>query len=117
MSQLILNRGESFQKNLLTKAFRNFQMGPYFLISSLVLFVALVTVITLMFSTRQVTKGYVLDQLESQHQDLVKSSEASNMRISQARSLSNIQNSSKVRSMRRPDTMVYVQSQTEIASR
>lgn len=117
MSQLILNRGDSFQKNLFTKALRNFQMGPYFLVSSLVLFVALVTVITLMFSTRQVTKGYVLDKLETEHQDLVKSSEASNMRISQAKSLSNIQNSPKVRSMRRPDTLVYVQSQTEIASR
>ena len=117
MSQLILNRGDSFQKNLFSKALRSFRMGPYFLVSSLVLFVALVTVITLMFSTRQVTKGYVLGKLESEQQELVKTSEASNLLISQARSLSNIQNSPKVRSMRRPNTLVYVQSQTEIASR
>lgn len=117
MSQLILNRGDSFQKNLFTKAIRNFQMGPYFLVSSLVLFVGLVTVITLMFSTRQVTKGYVLDKLESEQQELVKTNEASNLLISQAKSLSNIQNSSKVRSMRRPDVLVYVQPVAEIASR
>lgn len=117
MSQLILNRGDSFQKNLFNKVLRNFHLGPYFLISSLVLFVALVTVVTLMFSTRQVTKGYVLDRLETEHQNLVKKSEASNMRISQARSLSNIQNSPKVRRMGKPDNLVYIQTQTEIASR
>lgn len=92
-------------------------MGPYFLVSSLVLFVGLVTVITLMFSTRQVTKGYVLDKLQTEQQELVKSNEASNLLISKAKSLNNIQNSPKVRSMRKPDTLVYVQTQTEIASR
>jgi hypothetical protein len=117
MSQLILNRGESFQKNLFNKVLRNFHLGPYFLVSSLVLFVSLVTVVTLMFSTRQVTKGYVLDKLETEHQDLIKKSEASNMRISQAKSLSNIQNSPRVRRMSKPNTLVYVQTQTELASR
>lgn len=117
MTQLVLNRGDSFQRNLFTKALRNFHMGPYFLISSLVLFVGLVTVVTLMFSTRQVTKGYVLNRLEAEHQDLIKESESSNMLISRAKSLSNIRNSLKVRRMVRPDMLVYVEGQTEIASR
>lgn len=117
MSQLILNRGDSYQRNLFAKVMRNFHLGPYFLISSLVVFVALVTVITLMFSTRQVTKGYVLEKLESEQQELIKTREEGNMRISQARSLTNIKNSSMVRSMRRPDSLVYVEGQVEIASR
>lgn len=117
MSQLVLSRGEAYNKNFLSKFFRNFQAGPYFLLTSLVLFVVLVTVITLMFSTRQVTKGYVLNRLEAEHQDLIKLREEQNMRISQAKSLSNIQNSPKVKSMRKPDMVVYVAGETEIASR
>lgn len=92
-------------------------MGPYFLMGSLVMFVVLVTIITLMFSTRQVTKGYALEKLESEQQSLIKEREESNMRISQARSLTTIKNSSKARSMRKPDTLVYVQPVVEIASR
>lgn len=117
MSQLVLARGEAYNKNFLSKIFRNFHAGPYFLLSSLVLFVVLVTVITLMFSTRQVTKGYVLNKLEGEHQDLIKQREEQNMRISQAKSLSNIQNSPKVKSMRKPDMVVFVGGDTEIASR
>lgn len=117
MSQLVLSRGEAYNKNFLSRIFRNFQAGPYFLLTSLVLFVVLVTVITLMFSTRQVTKGYVLNKLEMEHQDLIKQREEQNMRISQAKSLSNIQNSPKVKSMHKPDLVVYVAGETEIASR
>lgn len=84
---------------------------------SLIVFVALVTVITLMFSTRQVTKGYALEKLESEQQGLIKAREENNMRISQARSLTTIQNSPKVQGMRKPDTLVYVQPVAEIASR
>lgn len=117
MPQLVLARGEAYKKNLLSRFFRSFESGPYFLLSSLIVFVVLVTVITLMFSTRQVTKGYVLNKLEGEHQELVKLSEEQNMRISQAKSLSNIQNSSKVRSMRKPAMVVFVAGETEIASR
>jgi len=80
--------------------------------------VVLVTIITLMFSTNQVTKGYALNRLEAEHQDLVKEGERNEMEISQVRSLNYIQNSSKVRSMRRPGQVVFVSGgDTAIASR
>ena len=117
MSQLVLARGEGYKKSLFKKFFPNFEFGPYFLVSSLIVFVALVTVITLIFSTRQVTKGYMLEKLEVQNQELMKQNEEKEMRISQVRSLNYIQQSSKVQSMRKPGLVVYVGGETEIASR
>jgi hypothetical protein len=84
---------------------------------SLVFFVALITVSTLMFSTRQVTKGYALSKLEAEHQDLVKVSEVKDMEISMVRSLNSIQQSPKVKSMIKPRSIVYLNGDTAIAKR
>ena len=72
MPQLILSRGNASKKNILRRIFPGLEPGPYLLIGSLIAFVVLTTVITLMFSTSQVTKGYLLNRLEATHQDLVK---------------------------------------------
>ena len=117
MAQLILNRGTVYRKSYLRRLLPNIELGPYFLIVSLILFVVLMTVITLMFSTRQVTKGYVLNSLDSKYQDLVKVTEVRDMEISQVRSLNYIKNSSKVRSMVRPTNVVFIDSDTAIAQR
>jgi len=84
---------------------------------SLITFVVLITVITLVFSTRQVTKGYVLNKLESQHQELIKKSEQSEMLISKARSLNFIQESTRVQAMVKPPQIVFVDGESAIASR
>lgn len=81
------------------------------------MFVVLVTVITLMFSTRQVTKGYVLNKLDNMHDDLIRESERQEMKISQVRALGYLEQSSKVQSMRRPATVVYFGADGNIASR
>lgn len=117
MSQLILARGTPFKKNFLKKLFPNLEFGPYFLVFSLILFVVLVTVITLMFSTRQVTKGYVLSKLERDHQELVKEREQQDMEISKVRSLNYIQQSSKVKRMKKADQLVYLEGDSAIASK
>lgn len=117
MAQLILSRGNSNNHSLLKRFFPYFEVGPYFLIISLIIFVILTTVITLMFSTRQVTKGYVLNKMESEHQELVKENERQEMALSTARSLNFIQQSSKVRSMVKPNQIVYIEGDTAIASR
>lgn len=117
MSQLVLSRGVNVRRNFLRKFLSDLHFGPYFLIGSLVLFVALVTVITLMFSTRQVTKGYVLNKLDMLHQDLVKQSEMQEMKISQVRALKYIEESPKVQFMRRPAEVVFVSGQGNLASR
>lgn len=70
-----------------------------------------------MFSARQVTKGYVLNKLEGQHQDLVKLSEEQEMQISMVRSLNYIEDSAKVKSMIRPSQVVFIQGDTAIAKK
>lgn len=117
MSQLVLARGAGYRKSVLKKFFPNFEIGPYFLVGSLVVFVALITVVTLLFSTRQVTKGYVLSLLEFEHQKLMRDSEVMDMQISKVRSLNFIQDSSKVKSMRIPNQVAYVSGETSIAQR
>jgi len=120
MSQLILSRGTPYRsgiKNLLTKFFPNVEFGSFFLMFSLVSFVALVTVITLVFSTRQVTKGYVLNSLEDAHQVLIKDGEQMDMRLSDSRSLRHIQDLPRVAKMRNPNTVVFLSGETSIASR
>lgn len=112
MSQLILNNGISPRNFLLRLTF-----GPYFLMGSLVLFVVLITVITLMFSTRQVTKGYVLNKLDAEHAKLIQESEQREMQISQVRSLDFIESSEQIKRMVRPGVVVYMNGDTAIASR
>lgn len=116
MSQLILSTGVNY-KSFVKRFIRNFQPGPYFLGVSLVVCTALVTIITLTFSAQQVTKGYVLNSLDAQHQDLSRENAKHDFQISQARSLSNIEQSPSVRHMRRPGQVVFVSSDTAIASR
>jgi hypothetical protein len=113
MSQLILDRGASYRN----KFFARLVMGPYFLVFSLIAFVILITVVTLMFSTRQVTKGYVLSKLDDEHQVLITQSEQNEMRISQVRSLDYIKNSESIGHMVSPDQIVFMGTDTAIASR
>lgn len=120
MSQLILSRGTPYRgviKNLMKKFFPNVEFGPFFLMFSLVSFVVLVTIITLIFSTRQVTKGYVLNSLEDSHQVLLKDGEQMDMRLSDARSLRYIQKVPRVAKMRNPSTVVFLSGETAIASK
>ncbi len=117
MSQLVISRGVNYKKNLFKKFVLNFAPGPYFLVSSLVAFVVLITIITLIFSTRQVTKGYVLNSLDDKNQELLRENETKDMQISQVRSLNFIQQSGKVQSMVKPRSVVFVEGDTAIASR
>ena len=95
----------------------NVELGPYFLVVSLIIFVALTVVITLMFSARQVTKGYVLNSLEADHQELLRESETKDMQISQVKSLNFIQESSKVDSMVSAEKIVFLHGDSTIAKK
>lgn len=117
MSQLVMFRGVNSRKNLMNRFLSKFEFGPYFLLSSLLLFVVLITVITLVFSTRQVTKGYLLNSLDRDHNSLVKQMEVNDMKVSQVRSLNYIQNSDRVSIMSAPRSVVYVTGDNAIASK
>jgi len=93
------------------------EVGPYFLIVSLVFFVGLLTLVTLVFSTNEVTKGYTLSKLDSEQQELVKVREIKDMQLSQVRALDSIKSSSKAVSMVRPRSVAYVHGDTVVVSR
>ncbi len=112
MSQLVLERGTTFRRSLIKKllpsrAFQ-FKLSPYFLLVSLVVSVCLITLITLMSSTNEITKGYTLDKLDDEQQELIKQREIKDMKLSQVRALDSIRGSRKVRNMVNPGNIAYV---------
>lgn len=116
MAQLILSSGTNYSA-ILKRFIRNFSPGPYFLGVSFIFCMALVTIITLTFSARQVTKGYVLNSLDAAHQELARESAKHDFQISQARALNSIEESSSIRRMVKPSMVVFVSSDTSIAQR
>ncbi len=112
MSQLVLERGTTFRRSLIKRLIParvfEFKLSPYFLIVSLVVSVCLITLITLMSSTNEITKGYTLDKLDDEQQELVKQREIKDMKLSQVRALDAIRSSNKVQGMVRPNNIAYV---------
>ena len=116
MAQLILSNGlprRNFSKTIL----QSFVLTPYFLVFSLIISVVLVTVVTLMFSTTQVTKGYVLSQLENEHNKLLLNGQKYDMDIFKVRSLDYISKSDRVSVMVKPSNVAFVRGDNTIASR
>ena len=116
MSQLILSRGIA-RKNLLTKLLRKMEFGPYFLVGALIILVAMITLITLVFSAKQLTKGHVLNRLESTYQELLRKNEISDTEISKVRALGFIEENVNASGMVKPRVVTYVNGETAIAQR
>jgi hypothetical protein len=91
--------------------------GFILMIFVLVLSVAGVTVITLIYSTKQVTKGYTINSLERENQILVREMEVLDMKLNDQRSLKSINASPRIAQMVNPGTIVYVKAENSIASR
>ncbi len=90
-------------------------LGP---VSALVLMMALVALLGLLSLTHlnaQSTKGYQIDQLEDQHQDLVSDREINDMLILQARSMKSVEEHPQVQAMVRPIAVYYLDSLTGLA--
>lgn len=92
-------------------------IGPTFLIFTLVLIVCLISVVTLMFSTKGITKGYTLKKLEAEHEQLLRDNEVKTMHVAEVRSLASIKASPRAQSMVRPGKVVYYRYDTAIASK
>lgn len=80
-----------------------------------VFFIAMVVVLTLVFSVRQVTNGYVLNELDAKRQELLRERELRDMQISKVRSLNEIQSSEKVAGMVPAFSVVFVEEESNIA--
>lgn len=90
-------------------------LGP---ISALVLMMVLVGLLGLVSLTHlnaQSTKGYQINQLEDEHEDLVSDREINDMLILQARSMKSVEDNFQVQSMVKPTTVYYLDSLTGLA--
>lgn len=102
---------------VLTNVWKNFQIGPAFFIATAVLFVFLLSIITLLFSTRGVTKGYVLRDLEAKRQVLLRQNEVDLMQVAQAQALQALLHSEKISHMVPARNITFMRSDVTLASR
>ena len=118
MSQLILTRGSQLRKGTRKSILPiRLKFNPNMLIASLVVFVCLISLVTLMHATKEVTKGFVLTSLEVERVDLLRNYEVRTMQIAEVSSLHAIQNTPKFQSMVRPRNVVYIHTESALAKR
>lgn len=79
------------------------------------IFVAFMGVLSLTHLNAMSTQGYLINELESKHQDLMEDGEINAMLVLQARSLEHIQESEKVHSMIKPEHVYYLDALTGLA--
>lgn len=120
MSHLLLTH-QNFNPNFTPRAARHglpalrLNLGP---ISALVLMMVLVGLLGLVSLTHlnaQSTKGYQINQLEDEHEDLVSDREINDMLILQARSMKSVEEYPRVQAMVKPTTVYYLDSLTGLA--
>lgn len=95
---------------------KNFQIGPAFFVFTAILFVALLSIITLIFSTRGVTKGYVLRDLESKRQVLLRQNEVALTQVAQVQALSDLVKSEKISHMIPARKITFMRGEMALAS-
>jgi hypothetical protein len=72
--------------------------------------------ISLSYLNAQSTKGYMINKLEDDHQELQSDTEINDMLILQARSMKNIEGHPQVQNMVRPNQITYFEPVFGIAS-
>ncbi len=112
MSHLLLTH-QNFNPNFTSR--QRLNLGP---VSALVLMMALIGLLGLLSLTHlnaQSTKGYQINQLEDQNEDLVSDREINDMLILQARSMKSVEEHPQVQAMVKPTTVYYLDSLTGLA--
>lgn len=92
-------------------------LSPRFFILSIIAVVVFSTVMTLIFATKGVTKGYVLRDLEIKSQGLVRQNEVMTMQLAEAKSLDTVVHNDILLNMRPAKQIVYMSGSSAIASR
>lgn len=91
------------------------KIGPFAAIILMMVLIAMMGLISLTHLNAMSTKGYEINKLESEHQDLVQDGEINDMLILQARSMKTIEGHQLVQNMARPDKIYYLESITGFA--
>lgn len=95
----------------------HFEFGPGTVMISLGVIAAVMSLSYLVHFNKVATKGYDLRRLEAERQELLSQYDVKNMKVAEATSLNYIINSDRLNGMRKPGEVIFVRSNTAIASR
>ncbi|MBI5152126.1 hypothetical protein HZA39_01195 [Candidatus Peregrinibacteria bacterium] len=76
-----------------------FEISSAVLITSFIIFAALITIMTLSFSGKAVTKGYTIKQLEAQRQTLMRENEVIGAKLAEAQAMQSALTSPRAQTM------------------
>ncbi|MFH0820963.1 MAG: hypothetical protein V1908_04265 [Candidatus Peregrinibacteria bacterium] len=82
-----------------------------------ILLVGMITLVYLVHSNRNATKGYALKNLELERSRLLMENEVWDMEIAKVKSLDTLQNDPKVQRMVKADQPLFIRGDTAIASK
>lgn len=109
------SQGNDLTHNVSRRGF-NLNIGPIAAIILMLGLIAMMGLISLTHLNAMSTKGYEINKLENEHQDLVQDGEINDMLILQARSMKTIEDHQLVQNMVRPENVYYLESVTGFAS-
>lgn len=76
-----------YRRSARLAATTKFEVSSAVLITSFIIFAALITIMTLFFSGKEVTKGYTIKQLEAQRQILMRENEIIGAKVASAQAM------------------------------
>lgn len=122
MTQLLFTRDPSHQPGAGLRTHtvsQSIRVGGVSMVIILLLAMMTISVLSLVRLNAKATKGYVLNRLENEKQQLVTDGEINDMLISKVRSLDYIEQTAVVASMRKPNNgdIVFVQGATALAAK
>ena len=116
MSHILLTHQHSEFTSRLRRGGFELNMGPVTALIVMMVFIGLMGLFSLTFLNAQSTKGYMINKLEDDQQELVSDREINDMLILQARSMKNIASHPQVQDMVRPNQITYFAPVVGIAS-
>ena len=109
-----------FKKRRIQKSIiEGFEINTPLIIASLLIFVALITIITLFFAGKQVTKGYTIKQLEAERQTLQRDNEIIGSRLAELQAMQQVFITRKARNMHAApsDKITFIRGDSNLAQR
>lgn len=106
----------NFREKIRSFSFRSFFSRPSFFAGLAIFLIGFLSLVSLVFTTQEVTKGYVLRGLEANRQSLLREHEVMMMQVARAQALQSIFENRHVASMVEARKIEFVRGDTAMAS-
>ncbi|HBB02763.1 MAG: hypothetical protein US89_C0009G0055 [Candidatus Peregrinibacteria bacterium GW2011_GWF2_38_29] len=96
-----------------------FELNSGLLIASFIVFIALITMMTLFFAGKGVTKGYIVKQLEAERQTLIRENDVIGGKLASAQSADSLLLSRRAKTMVRlnESRITFIRAESNLAQR